>query len=706
MLGLLLPLLAGAGPTASASGVGVGVGVGVPAAHADPLPSPEAGIPVPVDPLTVKITRVDPPAGSFGAPVPVHVSGTVANTSTAVVTDLRIRLRWRTERLANRNRLAAAAAVPPRPPGTLVVPGTETVLTGSLAPGRSHGFSLTLPASLAGTADTGVHIVVVQVVAPDGSQLGLGRSFFSTATPDVAPTRTVWLWPLVDAPHRASGDVFLDDTLATSLTGNGRLARLLAAADRPDPPTLAIDPMLLEDVSLMTARDGYLVDAGGAGARPVPGTGGAAATAWLARLRALAARSQVLALPYGDPDAVALQRLGLGGQLAVAARRGRELWAKLMPGVPTLADVAWPAHEALDAATAGTYAADGAKAVVLRTSSLSAGSTPTTPTARSVLPQATTRSIPLDVLLVDDVVSTSIGQRGADEWAATTSIQRTLAELTQITAEAPHDARTVLITPPRIWDPTATYLARLLAALDATPWLARTTLPALRAERPASGAPGVPLLYGDPAGHQEISPDQLRKAAAWSATTARFAGALTAPDAVLKPAADTRLRLQSQSLGRLRKTGTTLLTAARHETDLLEGKVHVLPSHWSLSASQDVSVSVVNELDQAVRVRVGFAPDSPAMTMRGGGVQTVPAHKTATFTARARVYVNARVTVQASLLSPANETISPVTVPLVVTIRRVGAATTIVIVGAALVLFAAAGVRTTRRLRGKARVSV
>ncbi|HTQ17585.1 hypothetical protein [Mycobacterium sp.] len=162
----------------------------------------------------------------------------------------------------------------------------------------------------------------------------------------IAPdtSKPVWitmLWPLADRPRLAPGAPggtipvrLIDDDLATSLATGGRLDILLSAAEvatshdvDPDGAVgramcLAVDPDLLVTVNAMTA--GYVVSNGtdNAAQQPGtpthPGTGQAAATTWLNRLRALAHRTCVTSLPYAQADLDALQRVNDRGLSAIA----------------------------------------------------------------------------------------------------------------------------------------------------------------------------------------------------------------------------------------------------------------------------------------------------------------------------------------------------------------------------------------------------
>src|SRR5207253_2542711 len=70
--------------------------------------------------------------------------------------------------------------------------------------------------------------------------------------------------------------------------------------------TLVVDPETIQALRTMTKE--YRV---GTAARSVPGTGQRVAAAWLARLRSIAPAHLVVAVAYGDPDTVALERGGI-----------------------------------------------------------------------------------------------------------------------------------------------------------------------------------------------------------------------------------------------------------------------------------------------------------------------------------------------------------------------------------------------------------
>ncbi len=171
---------------------------------------------------------------------------------------------------------------------------------------------------------------------------GAAGALDTVIAPDTSkPVPVTMLWPLADRPRLAPGVPggtipvrLMDDDLATSLASGGRLDVLLSAAEfatshdvDPDGAVgrsvcLAVDPDLLVTVNAMTA--GYVVSDTSAGPAQEPGTpthpgtGQAAATSWLNRLRGLAHRTCVAPLPYAQADLDAVQRIGDPGLSATA----------------------------------------------------------------------------------------------------------------------------------------------------------------------------------------------------------------------------------------------------------------------------------------------------------------------------------------------------------------------------------------------------
>ncbi len=325
--------------------------------------SPHAGAnePTATPFVRVRIDQVTPDVVTTTSDTAVTVTGMVTNIGDRPVRDVMVRLE---------HAGAVSSSVGLR---TSLDGGTDQyqpaadflTIAPELQRGQEAGFTLSAPVRALkspslGIKEPGIYPLLVNVNGtPDyGAPARLDNARFLLPVigvppdkPDVmdgavAPdtSKPVWLtmlWPLADRPRLSPGAPggtipvrLVDDDLATSLATGGRLDVLLSAAEGatshdvdPDGSVgralcLAVDPDLLVTVNAMTG--GYVVSnspdgpAQQPGTPTHPGTGQAAATTWLGRLRALAHRTCVAPLPYADADLDALQRVHDPGLSAAA----------------------------------------------------------------------------------------------------------------------------------------------------------------------------------------------------------------------------------------------------------------------------------------------------------------------------------------------------------------------------------------------------
>lgn len=289
-------------------------------------------------PVVVEVTTLAPRA-PVAADEPFRVAGRLVNCGDEALSGLQVRL-VTGGRLSSRSQLRRAAAEPVIGFRRLEAQDAQLAHLGA---GASTRFEVRVQvAELRLGRRNGVYPLAVQARArTDGGPrgpVGLASTFVPWFPEGpVAPTRIAWLVPLVDEPHRGPGAVMLSNRLEDLVADGGRLSRALlggrvgaaggcddqaveegsapgaTAADPPAsacrgeavPLTWAVDPDLVHSVEAMTRPYAVLVD-GRRTDRPASD----AATAWLASLRAAAAGADVLALPYADPDVVALSRTG------------------------------------------------------------------------------------------------------------------------------------------------------------------------------------------------------------------------------------------------------------------------------------------------------------------------------------------------------------------------------------------------------------
>lgn len=324
-------------------------------------PRAAAGEPGSTPFVRVRIDQVTPDVVTTTSQPVVTVSGMVINIGDRPVRDVMVRL----EHAAP---VTASAGL-----RTTLDGGTDQyqpaadflTVAPELQRGQQAGFTLSVPLrSLSkpslGIDQPGIYPILVNANGtPDyGAPARLDNARFllpvigvppdqaddlgSAVAPDTSkPVWITMLWPLADRPRLAPGAPggtipvrLVDDDLATSLATGGRLDILLSAAEvatshdvDPDGAVgralcVAVDPDLLVTVNAMTS--GYVVSsspdlaAQQPGSPTRPGTGQAAATVWLNRLRALAHRTCVTPLPYAQADLDALQRVNDQGLSGIA----------------------------------------------------------------------------------------------------------------------------------------------------------------------------------------------------------------------------------------------------------------------------------------------------------------------------------------------------------------------------------------------------
>lgn len=353
---MIAPRLCWTGLLRLAAVVGIVAGFAVLTGPA--APRADTGEPGDTPFLRVRIDQVTPDVVTTTSPPVVTVSGVVTNVGDRPVRDVMVRLE-------HASAVTASAALRTSLDGSTdqyQAAADFLTVAPELQRGQQAGFTLTAPLrspakpSL-GVDNPGIYPVLVNVNGtPDyGAPARLDNARFLLPVVGVPPDRAddldsavapdtskpVWitmLWPLADRPRLSPGLPggtipvrLVDDDLATSLAKGGRLDILLSAAEfatshdvDPDGAVgralcLAVDPDLLVTVNAMTG--GYVVSnspdapAQLPGAPTHPGTGQAAATDWLNRLRALAHHTCVAPLPYAQADLDALQRVndpGLG----------------------------------------------------------------------------------------------------------------------------------------------------------------------------------------------------------------------------------------------------------------------------------------------------------------------------------------------------------------------------------------------------------
>ena len=760
---------------------------GAPAAQAAPDPPPAAPPPSPASPraaeapqgalqqdedvcarssqeapVAVEVTRLTPRAPAR-ADEPFQVSGRLVNCGQDALTGLEVRLSVG-GRIRTRSELRLAAAEP-------VVGGrslrSQEAESGELAAGASTPFDVrVLVADLRLGRRNGVHPLTVQARARtdggDRGPVGLASTFvpwFPEGPP--APTRIAWLWPLVDVPRRGPDEVMLDDELAGLVSGGtagrpaGRLHELLSTAKAgaagsceppagrsesapPAPPpaaacrgeavpiTYGVEPSLLHSVEAMTRPYSVLQDG-----VPVQQPASAAAEQWLTSLREAAQDSSrdsdVLALPFGDPDVVSMSRAdtGLRAQVEPLRRLGESEVARVL-GAEPLPSVAWPPPGPLPAAL-DVVVGGQSRAVVLDASALppASGSRNRTPSARSELPSVTG---PVSGLLVEPVLSALLespgggalpGEEVSPGGGGRLAEQRWIAETAMIAAETPSTSRTLLVAPHRLATVDPDVAAAVLADTGRLPWLCPVPLADVAAGRercaelpdeqgPATAEPTEapdPTASAPYLGNAGLSPSFTDRLAEVSLAADQF------PEAILVPGSEspaaTRARLL-RATGRAASAawreqplqGREMLRLLEQDVAALRAKVRLVSGPITLTGSSGtLPLLVQNELDQPVTVGVVLDETSAArLSLSTSGAQVVPARELyERISVQVEPRTSGRFVVLASLVDAQGRRFGD-PVPLPVRSTGYGEVALAVTWAAAAVLMAAAGTRIVRRM--------
>ena len=620
-----------------------------------------------------------------------------------------------------------------------------------LGPGQSTEFDLRLLVEQLGLGRSlGVYPLAVQARARYGNDrtrtsVGLASTFvpwFPDGPP--APTRVAWLWPLVDEPRRAPSEVMLDNVLdqlvspGTDGAPRGRLQELLVAAregakgacdQTATPPegtprdpitpcrgesvplTYGVDPSLIYSVEAMVRPYSVLVRGDKV---DLPASDNA--EQWLVSMRAAARESDILALPFGDPDVVAMSQAGLGLRDDVEAlRKLGQLETSELLGVEPLSSVAWPPPGPLTPAL-DVLVGSPATAVVLDVAALPPASAARnrTPNARVELPS---RIGTITGLVVEDVLADLVEPETTGWQGPRLAEQRFIAETALIAADRPSESRTLLIAPRRTADVVPAVAAAMIADTGRLPWLCPVSLEDVAAGReqcatlPDEQPPAAAEPRQDPVGEATspadrdgtLSPTLLEDLARVAVATEQFTEAVLVDGTDKHAATEQRLlrargRAASAAWRDQPAAGRRLLELLEEDVRQLRGQVRLIGRPVLLTGSSGtIELAVENRLDQAVTVGVRLDETSSArLTSSATGVQVIPPGNATPIRVEVEPRTSGRFVVEATLVDEEGRAFGE-QVQLDVRSTQYGRVALAVTGVAAAVLLVAAGARITRR---------
>jgi hypothetical protein len=658
-------------------------------------------------PASVVIESVSPQVAKPDSMV--TVSGTVTNGSPSALADVAVVLRSSASALASRDDLSAYAS------GSLAADtpvGTPVMVASSLAPGVTAHWKLSLSVRSIGISEFGVYPLAVQATDAAGLTVGIDRTFLpywpgAGAAGVSQPLRIAWIWPLVNAPQQGICTALTSNSLASSVAPGGRLSTLLsvgsAYASKAD-LTWAVDPGLLNSVATMTRsyRVGASTDCDGGVSHPAS----TAAAQWLSGVRTAAGSQQLFTTPYDDVDVAALTHQGLDNDLRTAYSQGRSTASALLGNSYQPTSIAWPADGLADSSVLGNLAVNGISTVVLASSEMPATGAVSTP-GDAVTSTPTPAGTTMKVLLADSTLTSVLGSATAAPGSASAVSQRFLAETAMIEAEDPQAARSVVVAPPREWDPTSAVADDLLSDTTSTPWLSPDTLSAL-----ASSARSTSQSQRQAPPDNQISPSELtgtylKKVGQLDTGLRSYKSILAQPSAQYLSQLTAGVAATESSAWRgsaaARKAGTAMLNRVSGYLSGVDRKVQIINSGRAtlVGSSGSLPVSIENGLQFAIRAQLqATAPPNSRLTVAGytpKGLMTVGAGQTETVRVSVRSGAVGSTTMKLRLYGKDGRPLPGDPVTLIVQSIQFGSTLLIVIFAALGVLVLTAIARAIRR---------
>lgn len=652
-------------------------------------------------PVGLTVETLTPGVATAGTEL--RVAGRVDNSAREDLRDVEVRLRLSDTRLNSRTELAS------------VVSGSTTSRDGNvvvsadlpdLAAGEDAEFALSRPVGeLSSLTEFGVYVLGIEVLATRSSGFGrvaIERTLLPWVPPQQAmkPTGYTWLWPLVARPVRLADDTFADDSLAEEMAVGGRLDRLVEAGARLGEGaalTWAVEPALLSAAADMADDDGYVIRE--RDGTEIPGTGGLLAARWLEKVRAATLATPVVALPFGDIDLTAVHRAGLDGDLAASLELGRSVVDELLPGGSDVSDTVWPVDGFVNATTLAALRRTGVRTVVLDGRAVPPEiDLSYTPSGRA---RVGSRAGALTGVLGEPGLADLLRGRGDDSLL---SSQQFLAETAMITSELPSTGtdRTIVVMPPRRWDPDLAYLNRLVDVAARAPWMAPVSLPALAGQEPPE-VDRRPLRYPKQQRDRELPRTYLRALASMHTSINVFASILTDRDALVPQLERSLVLLESSWWrGRSQDRANRLVRERSYLADLRDA-VRIQPGNFTFSSrSGTIPLTVANELTQEVVVDIRLEPQTPRLRVEDVPPLTIGPQTKLQIEVPAEAVAGGPVVVDVSLRTPSGAAYGQPE-QLRITITQYGTVALWITVGAAAVLFLAAGVRVLRRAHARVR---
>lgn len=405
------------------------------------VPTPASAAPG----FAAEIVSLGPALPQAGTPVTMDVQ--LSNPSSINLTDVQARFLISTSPLYGRSQIPDVLSGRSLPTYRLVEPAAAAGI--DLASGASTTITLRATPKQLGLSSSrpGAYVFGVELTGTAAGKSVTERRI--TLLPWMAGEASnklgvVTVWTLTTAPSLGVDGVFINDSLARSVSAGGRLRQQLDAMRTVPRSVWLVDPVLAESVQALA--DGARITDGDGGIRATSDAEMQAAGLWLTDLRAAVATGTLAALPMGDLDIRAAFKFGrlsiLRGALVQATTRLATVMQ--VPSVPlvtplyggAVTDSSWKFLRGMDAVAA-----------IVSDQGYPAKQSQYTPTS----------AIPIEpfgglVIATDHITSSTPLTSGL---SATASRQAFAAQLLMTYLERPNSDRVIALAIPPTWTPSS-----------------------------------------------------------------------------------------------------------------------------------------------------------------------------------------------------------------------------------------------------------
>ncbi len=594
------------------------------------------------DDLVVRLTAMNQTQLREGQPL--VLSGTVTNTGSEPWTDAQAYLVIAPSPFTTRAQVREAISSSTAYTGVRVVDLESIAQLGTLAPGSTTSFTLTVPYRLLGvTGAEGVYPTGVQVLATDAEGVRENQAVARATTfiPKLSPSRAQVPvsvgWPFLNPDAMDADGTYIDPREVVDAVGPaGRLRHVLdLARTSSTTSTTVLEPSLLVELDDLANERGLPDDVTLTDAQRQQ------VATFRDDLLEFARRTSLWVVDYGDPDVLAVSRYGTGDALPSVVRDATA--GALQQFGLSGRRVVW--SRGVDADLLADVRRSGDEPVIvpaddLRDVDWTQGSVVTYRASTGAVPLVVEQSV-LDEVPGDDSV---VGLR---QWLASESALGAIQR--GVDASATTDA---LVVVPRGWDPGPAWAAGAFDALYDLPWVQGASLDTrLGGTVPETTAtvPDSTRASSLPARQVEGAEELARRQSALGSIQGASADGPTG-DRLVALTVSNRWRSDAQR-------GLALVRA-------LEARLQERLDRVTLEAPQQVTLSgtsgqfpltISNRTDAPVEVGVALSSSRPGLTLDDVAPVSIDAGERYTLTVQVDVGDQGSSTLSAALVTPDGE---------------------------------------------------